>query len=533
MATAAREVADDANFILQAKARARRDPVWFAKHILRLKQLPGEPTLQTNPDLSWELDDWTIELMEAVADVIRKKEGSPTKYNHDGLNQISIRAMHGPGKTFGMALLMHWFGFCFYGKNPCTAPKLAQLKRRLWPEFRKIRRRAIQGYSSLQDVQSETVHWIGKDGKFDPDHWSFMETANSPENLAGLHDRYMLILVDEATGVKEDLWPVIEGAISTGQFVILVIISNPTKLQGTFAASHLKPLVAKHWYRMHISLDKTARVSKSWVKRMEDKYGRDSPTVKIRCYGEFSEEDDNQLISMQWLETAQTTTFETDGSLPIRRLSVDVADGGGNFSVITDASHYQTKIHFHQQKLYNFPSGQSVSMLAEEVERVWNANGMSGINGDEIIVDSLGVGAGVCSILIDRGLPVIRYIGGSASDNKKLYRNRRVQSYLVMRDNFRSGALVFDDEFVDLDEWDDVYGQLCSIRIKPGTEQHEDLLTKEQMKAQGIISPDRADSAAMQFATQAPIMSAGDIADFLVGQQMETASYDGSITNDF
>lgn len=517
------------SFIAQARERARLNPVWFARYILNLRQLPGEPSLQDDPNLSWELDQWTVELLEAVADVVRYREGVDTVFNHQGLNQITIRAMHGPGKTFGLALLMHWFGFCFYGKNPCTAPKLDQLKRRLWPEFRKIRRRAITGYADLQDVQSQTINWIGADGKPDADHWSFMETASSPENLAGLHDRYMLICVDEATGVNENLWPVIEGAISTGRYVILVVISNPTKLTGTFAASHLKPLVAKHWYRMHISLDKTARVSRDWVRRMEEKYGKDSPIVKVRCLGEFAEEDDNQLISMAWLEKAQSTDFVEDGSLPRQHLSVDVADGGGNFSVVTHGIHYQTVVHLTKQLQYNFPSGQSVSLLADEVERLWHEYKMSKRNGDTIVVDSLGVGAGVCSILIDRGLPVVRYVGGSKADNSKLYRNRRVQSYLVARDQFRKGALIFADDFVELDEWDDVYGQLTSIQIRHGTERHEDLLTKEQMKQAGIVSPDRADSIAMQFATQSPEMSVGEITDFFAGQQMETATYDGSI----
>lgn len=521
---------DEPNFIAQARIKAKNDPVWFAEYILQLRQLPGEASLKDDPDLSWELDEWTKELLEAVADVVRYNEGQPTRVNHGGLNQISIRAMHGPGKTFGLALLMHWFGFCFYGKNPCTAPKLQQLKRRLWPEFRKIRRRAIVGYADLMEVQSETINWLGTNGKPDPDHWSFMETANSPENLAGLHDRYMAIFVDEATGVSENLWPVIEGAISTGKFVILVIISNPTKLQGTFAASHLKPLVAKHWYRMHISLDKTARVSHEWVRRMEDKYGKDSPIVKVRCYGEFAEEDENQLISMSWLEKAQAAIPVPDGSLPRRRLSVDCADGGANFSVITDAIHYQSFTHLVKQYQYNFPSGEAVNMLVDEVKRIWSINNMSAEGGDDIVVDSLGVGAGVCSNLVTDGFPVIRYIGGSKSDNAKLYRNRRVQSYLVTRDQFREGKLIFDDDFVDENEWDDVYGQLCSIRIRHGTERHEDLLTKEQMQALSIISPDRADSIAMQNATQAPHTTVGDLADFFIGQSMETASYESSIS---
>jgi hypothetical protein len=50
------------------------------------------------------------------------------------------------------------------------------------------------------------------------------------------------------------------------------------------------------------------------------------------------------------------------------------------------------------------------------------------------------------------------------------------------------------------------------------------------MKALKIISPDRADSIAMQFATQLPCVPVGDISDYFIGEQMETARYDGSIT---
>jgi hypothetical protein len=523
-------VTDPAALINQARQRARTNPVWFAREILQLKQLPGEPSLRTDPQLSWELDEWTIELLEAVADVVRRQEGLPTKFNHQGLNMITVRSMHGPGKTFGLALLMHWFGFSFYGKNPCTAPKLNQLKSRLWPEFRKIRRRALPGYADLTEVMSETIYWMGADGKPDPDHWSFMETASSPESLAGLHDRYMLLLVDEASGVSENLWPVIEGAISTGKVVILVIISNPTRIQGTFAASHLRPNVAKNWYRLHISLDKTARVSRHWVHKMEEKYGKDSPIVKVRCYGEFAEEDANQLISMQWIDNAKAIPFEIDGSIPRHRLSVDVADGGANYSVITLASHYQSFTHWRKQWQHNYPTGKAVTMLANEVERQWRANELNKMNGDDIVVDSLGVGAGVASILIDRGLPVVLYKGGAKSDNTNLYRNRRVQSYLVLRNDLRDDKVVIEDDFVDEDDWDDVYGQLCSIQIRHGTERLEDLMTKEQMVNAGIISPDRADSIAMQYATQAPEMSVGDLSSYFVGQQMETASYDGGIS---
>ena len=63
-----------------------------------------------------------------------------------------------------------------------------------------------------------------------------------------------------------------------------------------------------------------------------------------------------------------------------------------------------------------------------------------------------------------------------------------------------------------------------------GVERVEDLLTKEEMKAQNITSPDRADSFAMQYATQTPMLRSGDIDSLIiVGQKMESANYDAGI----
>ena len=46
---------------------------------------------------------------------------------------------------------------------------------------------------------------------------------------------------------------------------------------------------------------------------------------------------------------------------------------------------------------------------------------------------------------------------------------------------------------------------MCSIKSKPNGERVEDLQTREEMRRDGIKSPDRSDSFVMQFATQAPI----------------------------
>lgn len=490
-----REQADD-----QIK-KIRTDPVWFGEEICHIK-----------------FDPWQIEALQAMADPIRQKMyNMPTLLNHDCKTKFTIRAMHGPGKTFFAAFVLVWFHTAFKGISPATAPTLKQLKNRLWPNIRKIRGMSNKFLKMFMEVRATEVLWHK-----DNDWKVVAETGAQPENLQGYHDEFMLIVCDEASGIREEMFPVIEGAMSTGTIVLLLLIGNPTRNLGTFADSHLKPKVAKNYYQIHVDLEKTTRVSKDWVQQMIDKYGSDSPVVKIRCFGDFAEQDEGQLMSVDWLDIARATPFEIDGSIPHKRLSVDCADGGDNYTVITVAEHYESRIRFIKQRQFAFAAGRAVSQTIEEVMQWWRHYGMNGENGDFIVVDSLGVGAGVCSGLFDHNVPVVRYIGGSASDNMRLYRNRRVQSFLVCRDAFREEEIVFEDGFVEDGEWDDLYGQLCSIRRKVGIEKVEDLLTKKEMQDMGIVSPDRADSIAMQFATQRPMMGHFAAEDILIGKPLES-----------
>ena len=481
-----------------------------------------------------ELDIWQREMFEAMADPIRHYYGMPTKLNHPTeetgkpKTKFTIRAMHGPGKTFGAAAAIVWFHTAFKCLSPASAPTLKQLKNRLWPRIRTIKAMADPFWGKTFEVMATEVVWHK-----DPNWKVVAETGATPENLQGYHDEFMLIVVDEASGVSEEMFPVIEGALSTGRIVILLLIGNPTKLIGTFADSHLKPKVAKYYHQLHVDLAKTTRVSHQWVKEMREKYGADSPVYKVRCLGEFADEDENQLMSLEWLVDSRNRSLKPDGSIPRKRISVDCADGGGNFTVITRAVRYSSFSFFKKQTKHSYPAGRSVGMIVKEVERIWIEEGMQAANGDDVVVDSLGVGAGVTSGLIesDLNIPTIRYMGGSRSDDIEEWRNRRVQSYMVLRDNYRKGLIVTAEDYVDEDEWDDHDAQLCSIKRKPGMEKLEDLLTKKEMVDQNIESPDRADSEAMQFATQAPLLiPSGPI--IMMGKQLETASYDGSLTHD-
>lgn len=477
-----------------------------------------------------EPDAWQAELMEAVADLWRHLIGVPTVFNHEAKNLITVRAMHGPGKTFGVGLLMHWFGFCWKTLTPCTAPKQKQLTTRLWPAFRKAMTDAVPGYSSIVNVDQQKIMWYG-----DKDHAFQAETAATPENLGGYHDDFMLIVVEEASGVPEIMFPALEGALSTGILVCMVMIGNPTKNTGTFYESHMRDIVSRDYYKIHVSLDKTTRVSKKWVQRMIAKYGEQSPVVQVRCYGNFATMDQLQLIALQWIVDARSREFEelNDGTIPRTRISVDVADGGEDASVVTLCDHYGGFVRGRKQWQYWYPASLSPTKLADDVVRLWLELGLTSANAD-VVVDAIGVGAGCAGNIMTAlhpdtkaplNIPVIQYRGGETEGvATQFYRNKRVQSYIGLRNDLRDGRILFEEKFIDSDEdWAEFEAQCCSVRQRLSVERVDDLETKEQMQKLLIKSPDRADSLAMQYATHAPAVEGRASSTLVVGGQLLTA----------
>jgi phage terminase large subunit len=487
----------------------RTEPVSFVREVLNHRALPGEPTIEQDASRSWELDDFQVDLIEAVADVWRPLLGQPTRINHSSVPWITVRSGHGPGKTHTAALLATIFNTAWPGRIVVTAPKLAQLRTRVWGALRKINARAEPWFRSTHTIHDTAVYWHRPNEKgrlIEDRNWCILaETASQPENLAGHHEQFMMVIVEEASGVSEQLWPVIFGALSSGTVVILVAISNPTKKVGTYAESHLSPKLADKFFRYHVSLQNSRRINRAWVDTMVAKYTADSPIVKVRCYGEFADDDALQLIATQWVTDAHEREELNDGSVARLRVSIDVADGGENETVITAMKHLVSRRRLLKMKRYSFPQHVSSILAADEAEKIfYELGGVQGV--DDFVVDSLGVGAGTAGTLMLRGHSVIGYQGGAASSNPLRFRCRRVQSFLGMRDDFRDGRIEFAEAAFDGDDADELMAQLTSIRLKVSTDRVEDLQTKKEMQDDGIKSPDMADSLALQYATQAPTL---------------------------
>lgn len=467
----------------QARAKSLYDPDWFCNEILRC---PNDP--------------WQSEMLNAIADLDRLKAGLPTKFNHEGLNRFSVVAFHGVGKTHFLAVLMHWYNFTRKGRIPCTGPKEKSLRTRLWPEFRKVLHGALVTYRTLIEVQATYIQWGN-----DIDWCALIEAASQPENLQGYHDDNLCFLVEEASGVPDEMFQVVEGALTTPN-AILVDIGNPTRTSGEFWASHNKPGTKELYYRKQIKHSESSRVSPKWVADMIRKYGRSSPVVKVRVFGEFVDMAPNQLYAMEWLERARNAESKADGSHPKLRISVDVADGGIDESVFTVTKHYLSAVDVVGMVRKSFPAATAVADATEFAIQLFEVHGGQkdgGLAGDDFVVDGIGVGAGMAAELTKRGYNCIKHKGGETADDPVLYRNRRTQVFLVSRDFLRADRVAILEGAIAEEDWDDFVGQMLSIKTHPGIERIEEVEPKTKMLMRGEKSPDMPDSFSMAFATRA------------------------------
>ena len=143
--------------IQKAVRLARKDPIWFRKHVLKLNN-----------------DPWQDEILQAFIDIFRFQANEPTVVNHEGQKRFSVRSGHGPGKTTIVAQVMHLCGFIRKSQIICTATKFKQVTTRLWPTFRTILNGSIDEYKGLIQTKQHKIIWAG-----DPDWYATPEDRKS------------------------------------------------------------------------------------------------------------------------------------------------------------------------------------------------------------------------------------------------------------------------------------------------------------------------------------------------------------------
>lgn len=301
--------------------------------------------------------------------------------------KVSVRSGHGIGKSSSAALAIFWvLETMDYAKVPCTAPSSHQLRDILWGELSKWRRK-----SDLLSTERglPPKYWLSRlfklvsDSLYDPGakEWgAFARTAKkeNPEALQGFHAEELLYVIDEASGVPEEIYEAAEGALSTPGARVLML-GNPTRTSGTFYASHHKD--RGRYTALHFRSDESPLVDPGYRERLVHKWGEGSNVVRVRADGDFPRQEDDVLISLELTEPC--TQRDRRAGEGVRRLGVDVAWlGADRTTLVLRQGGVVEHIAIYAKDDTMVTVGHIMQILTP-----WAV--------EEIYVDTVGLGAGV------------------------------------------------------------------------------------------------------------------------------------------
>lgn len=407
--------------------------------------------------------------------------------------RVSIRSGHGTGKSTFMAWCVLWFLACYFpAKVPATAPTGHQLSDVLWAEIAKWHRSWGERFPPM----AELFEWSSEAYRMrDAPNEAFAVARTSrperPEALQGFHADHILFLIDEASGVSDNVFEVAEGALSTeGAFVVMA--ANPTRQSGYFFDSHHKMRSA--WAALHWNGEDSPRVSRTYIANMAKKYGVTSPIYKVRVQGNFVDAADG-VISLELCEAAKVREVEVVASAPIV-WGVDVARFGDDSSALAKrkANHQLAPV----EEWWGKDTMQTVGRVKQEWDRTPVAERPAAIN-----VDVIGIGAGVVDRLKELGLPVV---GVNVAESEAVTGSTPVDQAGVMvqfnrlRDQlWWQGREWLERRDCRLADDEETIGELTTPTYKILSNGRIQVERKDELKARGVKSPNRADAWLLTF----------------------------------
>lgn len=424
---------------------------------------------------------------EHPGDFVRQMFGvEPDKWQEEALeslnthDRVSIRSGHGIGKSAFMAWAILWWMFTrFPCKVACTAPTSHQLNDVLWGEIAKWANKLDPAWKDLLLIKQDRVEL-----KAAPrESFAVARTARKeqPEAFQGFHSEHMLFVVDEASGVEDIIFQVGQGAMSTPGAKTLMA-GNPTRTSGFFYESHHK--MRDNWDTFRVSCEDAKMVDQAFVDEMLKQYGEESNVYRVRVLGEFPLDEDDSVIPLGLVEDAVTREVEQiPGDIV---WGLDVARFGDD---ITALAKRQKNVLLEPIKAWSkVDLMQTVGRVVEEYREARDKP-------DVIMVDVIGLGAGVVDRLRELGLPVRPINVGESPAIKDKYMKLRDELWFRAREWFmEKNCKIHDDSTLISELVQPKYQINSSGRIK--------VEGKDEMKKRGLKSPNHADAFLLTLAVQ-------------------------------
>lgn len=418
-------------------------------------------------DLGGRLEPPQVEILTAVA-------GFP--YG-TGLYGVAIRSAKGIGKTYALAWLALWFlATKFESTVLCTAPKEDQIWDHLWAEMERV----IRGSSWMESYLDFNATRIGVKGG--PDIWQAVgRVGRHKESIQGFHADDMMYVVDEASGVDDDVIDTLIDGMSHERN-LTVMSANPWRNTGAFYRAFNKD--RRHWLQKHYTAYDSKRVSPSTIERAIRARGKSDPKVLVTIFGEFPKQAQDALFSMGWFYDAQARAPQIMEGRVVYGL--DVARYGNDSSAMARRRgwHYD-----YLERWHGLNTMETARTMAEKLEEHEPDEDVT------VNVDVIGVGAGVVDRLwemqeagkISDSVTINPVnVAESPQDDDK-YATLRDELWIDFGDRMRDGHVSFDRD-IDGDLFEAMVGDALPAKKRfLGRGAKSKVNSKDEMKK---LTPD-------------------------------------------
>ena len=432
--------------------RYHDDPAGFAEHVIKMNPLP-----------------WQREVMVAIA---------------AGERRISVRSGHGVGKSSCAAAIILWYLTTRY---PCkvvvTAPTASQLYDALFAEAKRRLKEMPEAVSKLLEATSDRI--VLKSSPTEAFCSARTSSKERPESLAGVHSENVLLIADEASGIPEEVFESAAGSMS-GHAATTLLLGNPTRTSGFFYRTHTD--LKNDWWTKKVSCADSPLVSDDFITDMAKRYGEESAAYSIRVLAEFPQADEDTYIPLYLIEASLTRDVEESPNAPVV-WGLDCASYGSDRSALAKrkGNHLTENIKTWRDK--------STMELAGIILNEYETTSIMD-RPQEILVDSIGVGAGVVDRLIELELPARGInVAESASLSDK-YMRLRDELWGKTREFFEAQECVLPDD-------SQLVFELAAPRFSFTSSGKIKIESKDELRKRGIKSPDLADAFCLTFATNA------------------------------
>lgn len=332
---------------------------------------------------------------------------------------------------------------------------------------------------------------------------------NDHNGISGIHATNVLVVVDEADGVKPAIWSAVDSYMTTDPSRMLAI-GNPIISTSTFAAK-LKlttggsgtrviridglrlptmsrtgveefPALAAIFEREGIpyatdeDADRAAAKNITTPRKFGEwllEYGEDHPYWHAKVRGIHPPSSERQMFTQTMLDAAYERHIEKVNLAPIC-YGFDIAEEGGD-ETVGYRYHGGNVRRVYAARGGSTPGVSAVNAIKSHIQPF-----------ERVAVDANGVGRGVYEQLLAQGYSVIDHKGSRKAKRPDVYANRKSELFYGFQKLMQEGV-------VDLDPEDQALAaQLLSVRWVFGDRLTVE--TRNDRTRRGDASPDRADA---------------------------------------